>query len=194
MKKVLFPIVGLIIALSSAFIPNYGVSAEDAPPIEWVRQFGSLGPAEDYAMAVDAAGNIYVVGYTGGTLPEQTSSGSYDAFVRKYDASGNELWTRQFGTTYEDYAYGISVDASGVYVAGLTWGTLPGQTSSGGYDAFVRKYDASGTELWTRQFGTTSADFARGISVDASGVYVAGYTLGYLTGADQFWKLRCLCA
>jgi len=51
-------------------------------------------------------------------------------------------WTRQFGTAAFDRAEGISVDASGVYVAGRTNGALPGQTSSG-EDAFVRKYDAS---------------------------------------------------
>jgi len=160
-----------------AFVRKYDANGTES----WTRQFGTS--STDYASGISVdASSVYVAGYTGGTLPGQTSSGSYDAFVRKYDASGNVLWTRQFGTTSDDVAYGISVDASGVYVAGYTNGTLPGQTSSGGYDAFVRKYDASGTESWTRQFGTTSADFAYGISVDASGVYVAGYTNGTLPG------------
>ena len=50
-------------------------------------------------------------------------------------------WTRQFGSSSFDQALGISVDASGVYVAGVTGGTLPGQISLGDWDAFVRKYD-----------------------------------------------------
>ena len=48
-------------------------------------------------------------------------------------------WTRQFGSASSDQTFGFSVDASGVYVTGLTAGTLPGQTSAGGTDAFVRK-------------------------------------------------------
>ena len=49
----------------------------------------------------------------------------------------------------------VSVDDGGnVYLAGWTYGALPGQTHAGVRDVFVRKYDGSGTELWTRQFGT----------------------------------------
>jgi len=156
-------------------------SAEDSPEIEWIHQFGDLDPTTyDYAGAVDAEGNVYVVGSTYGTLPDQSSEGFSDAFVRKYDASGNVIWTHQFGTQSYDVANGISVDASGVYVAGSTYGTLPGQSSAGSYDAFVRKYDASGNVIWTHQFGTQSYDVASGISVDASGVYVAGSTYGTL--------------
>ncbi|HLF85583.1 MAG TPA: hypothetical protein VI584_00715, partial [Nitrospiria bacterium] len=56
-------------------------------------------------------------------------------------------WTRQFGDSVSTHASGVSVDASGVYVAGDTQGTLPGQTSSGGIDdTFVRKYDLDGNE------------------------------------------------
>jgi uncharacterized protein (UPF0548 family) len=150
--------------------------------MEWIHQFGSAGPAEDFANAVDADGNVYVAGYTYGTLPGQTSAGGYDAFVRKYDADGNHVWTHQFGTSSFDYALGVSVDAIGVYVAGGTYGTLLGQTSAGGCDAFVRTYDADGNHVWTRQFGTSSIDLADGVSVDATGVYVAGRTYGILPG------------
>ena len=97
------------------------------------------------------------------------------ALVPTAHAQGIE-WIRQFGSSSGDRARGISVDASGIYVAGFTNGTLPGQTSAGGRDAFVRKYDANGNEVWTRQFGSSSNDQAFGISVDASGIYVAGRT------------------
>src|SRR3989304_644994 len=57
-------------------------------------------------------------------------------------------WTRQFGTSSFDVAYAVAVDGSGVYVAGRTDGTLPGEMSAGGDDAFLRKYGAEGTEAW----------------------------------------------
>ena len=54
-------------------------------------------------------------------------------------------WTRQFGSAGHDRATAVAVDASGVYVAGATEGALPGQTSAGSIDAFLRKYDRAGT-------------------------------------------------
>src|SRR5262249_60794229 len=97
-----------------------------------------------------------------------TGAGSGDAFVRKYDFAGNELWTRQFGTADIDLAHGVAVDGSGVYVAGYTYGIFPRQAGAGGVDAFVRKYDAAGNELVTRQFATSANDTALGVAADAS--------------------------
>jgi autotransporter-associated beta strand protein len=147
----------------------------------WSRQFGSAGEDDAFAVAADATG-VYVAGDTNGALPGQGNAGRFDAFVRKFDAAGNELWTRQFGTGGIDVALGVAVDASGVYLGGFTDDTLPDQSSSGGVDAFVRKYDAAGNELWTRQFGTGDEVFARGIAVSASGVYVAGFAFGAFPG------------
>ncbi len=36
------------------------------------------------------------------------------------------------------------------------------------------RYDLDGAELWTREFSTSDAAWARGVAVDASGVYVVG--------------------
>jgi Ca2+-binding RTX toxin-like protein len=109
-------------------------------------------------------------------------------FVAKYDVSGDEVWTRQFGTPATDLGQGLAVDTGGaVYVAGYTSGTLPGQTSAGSLDAFVRKYTASGSEAWTRQFGTASTDLGLGVAVDANGaVFVAGSTGGALHGEASY--------
>jgi hypothetical protein len=172
---------------NDAFVRKYDAAGNEL----WTRQFGTSGSDLAFAISVDASG-AYVAGSTDGTLSGQTSAGGADAFVRNYDAAGNELWTRQFGTSGFDEARAISVDASGAYVAGITDGTLPGQTSAGSSDAFVHKYDAAGNELWTRQFGTSDDDLATAVAVDASGVYVAGFTSGTLPeqtsagGADAF--------
>ena len=60
--------------------------------------------------------------------PEDGSTGDWDGFLRKYNAQGNLIWTRQIGTPDTDQATGVAADASGVYVVGYTHGTLPGQT------------------------------------------------------------------
>ena len=163
-----------------AFVRKYDTDGNEL----WTRQFGSADHDEAWSITADDSG-IYVAGFTLGTLPGQTSAGHADAFVRKYDANGNEIWTRQFGTTSGDEAEAIAADDSGIYVAGFTLGTLPGQTSAGDQDAFVRKYDADGNEIWTRQFGSADQDHASDIAADDSGIYVAGATLGTLPGQNS---------
>jgi len=160
-----------------AFVRRYDASGNEL----WTRQFGTPSVDQAMAIAADATG-VYVAGSTSGAFAGQTSIGMEDAFVRKYDSNGNELWTRQFGTPSSDQVLGMAADGTGVYVAGSTGSTLPGQSSTGSEDAFVRKYDANGNELWTRQFGSTSFDMGRSVALDATGVYVAGVTLGALPG------------
>ena len=52
---------------------------------------------ESTAVAIDAAGNAYISGLTNGSL-EGPNAGTYDAFLTKFDSSGNELWGRQIGS------------------------------------------------------------------------------------------------
>ena len=160
-------------------LPGAAVASE---PTDWIHQFGTTGLDEAKSVAVDATGASYVVGETFGTLPGQTPAGTLDAFIRKYDPAGTELWTRQFGAWERDIAWAVTVAPSGeVYVAGQTEGILPGQRSAGGLDAFVRKYEPAGAELWTRQFGGGGADVAATVAVDDAGnVYVGGTTTSAL--------------
>jgi hypothetical protein len=162
-----------------AFIRKYHPQGE----VLWADQFGTHLEDAANGVAADAAGNVYVVGHTYGSLAGQR--GHVDAFIRRYDAAGTLLWTRQFGSTDEDVARKVAVDAAGnAYVVGITWGALQG-TNQGNADAFIRKYSPSGNVLWTSQFGTTGHDFGHGVAVDAAGnAVVAGYTNGALRGTN----------
>ena len=141
---------------------------------------------EDVArgVATDSSGNVYVAGYTGGGLDGNSSEGGNDLFVIKYNSSGTKQWTKQLGTSSDDKANGVATDSSGnVYVAGSTQGGLDGNSSAGGYDLFVVKYNSSGTKQWTKQLGTSSGDSAQGVATDSSGnVNVAGETQGGMDG------------
>ena len=75
--------------------------------------------------------------------------GGYDGFVAKYNTSGTQLWIKQFGTTSNDYAYGLSLDNLGnLYVSGWTeYGSFPNYTNQGGEDAFIALFDTNGNQL-----------------------------------------------
>ncbi|MBI3811521.1 MAG: SBBP repeat-containing protein [Nitrospirae bacterium] len=113
----------------------------------WTRQFGTAGDDEASAVAVDGSGNAYVTGYTYGDLDGNTNAGLADPFLVKYDADGNKLWTRQFGTAGTDTATGVAIDGSGnIYVTGYTYGDLDGNANAGLADLFLVKYDADGNK------------------------------------------------
>ena len=163
--------------LDDAFVSKYDRNGNEL----WTHQFGTL--AQEVALAVAAhPDGVYVVGWTNGALPGQASGGGQDAFIRKYDRYGNEMWTRQFGTSDQEVAFAVAARPTGVYVAGWTDGALPSQSGVGGGDAFIRKYDGDGNEVWTRQFGTAGGDWALGVAAQATGIYVIGSTGGALPG------------
>ncbi len=158
-----------------AFVRKYDPSGN----VVWTRQFGTSSDDEALGIASDGTA-VYVVGKTQGALAAGSSPGA-DAFVRKYDANGNEVWTRQFGTGSTDDANGVAADTTGIYIVGRTNGAL-GQAALGSFDMFLRKYDANGNVVWTRQFGTDSTDAGYAVAVNSSGVYVGGETAGAIPG------------
>lgn len=137
--------------------------------------------------AADAAGNIYTTGFTMGPMDGNTYNGGQDIFVVKYDSVGIKQWTRQPGTSSDDYASKVTVDSNGnVYVAGYTYGALDNNANTGVIDCFLIKYDTNGVRQWTKQFGTESGDIAEGVQVDSGGnIYVTGATYGSFPGADS---------
>lgn len=158
---------------------------------QWTRQVGGAASDSANAVAVDAAGNIYLAGSTLGVLPGfgNSSAGGEDLSLLKYDSGGVLLWSRQFGSVASDAARGVAVDGGGnVYVAGSTFATLPGlgNSNAGGEDLFLLKYDGAGALQWTRQLGSLSADRAFGVAVGSSGdVFIAGFTLGAFPGQSN---------
>ena len=161
---------------TDVFVSKYNSSGTQA----WVKQLGSAG--NDYAningISTDTAGNAFVTGYTDGTFTGNSALGSYDGFVAKYSTAGTLAWVKQFGTNSEDYSAAAKTDSSGnIYVTGWTYGQFTGNTALGGYDTFIAKYNTSGTQLWVKQFGTTSNDYANGLSIDTLGnIYISGWT------------------
>ena len=101
------------------------------------------------------------------------------AFVRKYDPDGDLSRTRLFAASTTTRSLGAAVGATGVYVTGGMHASLNSSGRGGGYggtDAFLRKYDPDGNEIWSDQFGSAGCDWVRSVSVMGSDVYFGGFT------------------
>jgi hypothetical protein len=166
------------------FLVKYNSTGDNV----WTRQMGSPNSDTVSGIAADSEGNIYVAGYTLGTLPGSPTKnqGGSDIFLVKYNSTGDSVWTRQMGSPFNDTVSGVAVDTTGIYVAGYTSSTLPGSptTNQGSDDLFLVKYNSAGDNAWTRQFGTSDIDDAMAVAVDSGGnIYMAGFTLGTLPGS-----------
>ncbi|OGD21619.1 MAG: hypothetical protein A2W03_16890 [Candidatus Aminicenantes bacterium RBG_16_63_16] len=152
---------------------------------------------EALGIAVDAAGNAYIVGDTYSTEttfpvmlgPDLTHNANLDVFVAKINAGGTALsYCGYVGGSSNEFGCGVAVDASGnAYLTGYTGSTEatfpvlagPDLTYNGGtYDAFMAKVNPSGTGLvYCSYVGGSLNDYGYGIAVDGSeNAYVTGYT------------------
>ncbi|MBU1881994.1 SBBP repeat-containing protein, partial [bacterium] len=170
---------------------------------EWVAIYNGAVNAEDAAtdVATDAAGNVYVTGYTA-TLP--LSPWNFDYCTIKYDTTGAVVWSATYNGPISgaDLAQAIYVDAGdNVYVTGYSEGLIAGGPVT--LDYATVKYDANGIQMWAVRYNGTGNldDVANDITVDMTGnVYVTGLswnqmaedyaTVKYDPTGAQLWVAR----
>lgn len=181
-------LLGLLVGGVTAVSPTMAVS--------YSTFLGADAAEYGRAVALDAAGNLYVAGETQSTsFPEAAAAPQHgiDVYVAKFNAANGAadyiLWFNALTLFAEDYAYGLAVGPDGsAYVVGDTrsddfcalFGDVPGfdTTYNGGGDAFVLKIkpDGSGLEYCTF-IGGSEADVARAVALAADGsVVVTGGT------------------
>lgn len=152
----------------------------------WAKRIGGTGEDRAIALAVDAAGNVNVVGRfqqavdfdPGPGTFTLSSAGNNDVSIIKLSTSGSFMWAIKMGNTANDRGYGITVDDFGyVYSVGSFVGTVdfdpgPGSyvlTPVSGEDVFIQKLDSSGNFVWAKGFGGVNNDEGYGITVDLFG-------------------------
>jgi hypothetical protein len=161
------------------------------PVLVYSTYLGGSNTDRGISIALDGAGNAYVTGDTDSTdFPttagaQTTSSGGFDVFVAKLNATGTALGYSTYLGSGGD-AWGIAVDRAGsAHVTGATESTFlpttPGavQPSHGGFvDGFVMKLDATGSvRLYSTYLGGGIWDSGGDIAVDGVGsAYVMGST------------------
>jgi len=145
---------------------------------QWVARHDGAAHGSDlaFAIALDAAGNVYVTG------EDMKIIYNTDYRTIKYNSAGKKQWSRAYNgpANDNDEAFAIAIDGSGnVYVTGSINNVSPSK------DIATIKYDASGTKQWVRKFDGKghNDDVANAVGVDGKGnVYVAGSSTG--TGSN----------
>jgi len=163
------------------------------PVILYSTYLGGSGDDEGSTIAVDSAGNAYVIGFTDSlnfptVNPKQGASGGppQDVFVAKLNPAGNALvYSTYLGGDGQDHGSAIAVDAAGAaYISGYSGSTnFPvvnalQANNKGPFNVFVAKLNPTGSQLvYSTYLGGTAGEFASAIAVDGSGnAFVAGVT------------------
>lgn len=167
----------------------------------WATYYGGSRVDWGLGIACDTAGSLYIAGRTSsdtgiataGThqLLKAGASSSIDAFLAKFDTSGQRLWGTYFGGTGAEGMTGlkgvsVACDNFGnVYLAGTTNSTA-GIATSGAFqtvkasssrDGFLAKFRGNGLLHWSTYYGGTGNEDISMVVTDPNGsIYIGGYT------------------
>ncbi len=172
--------------------------------LQWGTYYGDVGGDFIRGCEVNAAGDFYGLGTTTSTLNIASAgafqstfsgggpSGNQDAFLVKLDASGVRQWCTYFGAAGTDRGRECAIDINGnILIVGETASTsgiaTPGNhqmVHAGGptnplqpFDAYIAKFNGSGSLTWATYYGGSGRDVASGCAVDNMGrIYLSGST------------------
>ncbi len=158
----------------------WGIFSKELKKLE-MRQFGTSDGDFTGDIKIDNQNNVYISGSTFGNAINQ-QKGNGDALLQKWDADGELIWTKQFGTSNWDGMHSIAIiQDRGIVVSGC-------------YDyplckSFIKMYDGQGTLLWNRDIisqGKGGGSCGKDVCVNPQGyIFHAGYT-----GANLFSDLK----
>jgi len=196
---------------------------------QWATRIGNtggIGNQYSYSSTIDDTG-IYLTGYytsdpatiynSDGTVfgaLDNPDGANQSVLLVKYNKSGICQWGTKLAGNFNAVSNYVANDSNGIYLTGYytgsfltiynsdgtTFGTL---SNSGSSDAFIVKYNTSGTAQWGTRISGFLSEQGYGISTDSTGIYVTGYynngpitiynsdgsvfgTLSYFAGQDIF--------
>ena len=148
----------------------------------WNKTYGGSDFEQAFSVEQTSDGGYIIAGYG----PSYVTN-SYDFWLVKTDASGNQQWNKTYGGSGSDGAFSVQQTSDGGYI-------IAGHTTSfgaGSYDFWLVKTDASGNQQWNKTYGGSGSDEAFSVQQTSDGGYiVAGYTSSFGAGSYDFWLVK----
>jgi len=163
-----------------AFATRFNLAGE----VEFARLYGGSEADSAYAVYPFEEGGVVLAGGTRtGTLADAEGDygGSYDGFLMHIDPGGDLSEVNYLGGTGVDTAHDlIQLPGGDMIVVGETYSpTFPlgydsPQDTAGQRDAFIVRLSPDGERVSSWLKGGSEADFARGVILTDSGLWLAG--------------------
>ena len=152
----------------------------------WARSVSGGGPDFGHQVYADNLGNVIFTGAFSGSvdLPNKTlvSKGDLDAFIVKYDSSGNVLWAYNMGGFNRDEFTSLKTNSNQeIFITGFFIDdvdlnpAVPGTTvQNAGKNYFLCKYSPSGQLIWQNKVEGGGDPAIASLAVNGSSVYLTG--------------------
>ncbi len=159
----------------------------------WAKGFGGSETDNGTSVTLDNTGNIYLAGSFSlwadfdsqlGPNGYLQTNGFADAYICKFDANGNYIWTKNLGGAGYDTATSIVCNANGdVFISGGFYGTADFDSnypatfflnSNGNFDAFLASLNSNGDLLWAKSFGGIGYEGTNSIAIKGNYLYCVG--------------------
>lgn len=159
----------------------------------WGMYYGGLQLDQFHTLSTGPEGTLYAAGSTASPTDiafngaqMQYGGNLADAFLVKFDTSGQRIWATYLGAGGIETNRGLATDNAGqVFIAGST--TSFQNFAQNGYqniygggseDAYIGKIGPSGNLEWLSYYGSIGGDLGNDITLDPSGehIYLAGRT------------------
>ncbi len=155
----------------------------------WERQLGGDQSEAINTVTPDPSGGFVAAGGT-----RSRGLGGWDAWLVRFDASGEVLWDRTYGGAEGDLFWKVRPVPDGGYVGGM----YTESTADGGWAGALLRMDGDGFLMWQRQYGNEDSQYLWVAVPLADGGYLLGgdNSVGddveaWLMRTDAFGNLEC---
>jgi hypothetical protein len=146
------------------------------------KNYGHIGDDDAWSIVETSDGGFLIGGTT-----DVSNSGNNNVYLIRTDASGDTLWTRNYGGLEDDEGYRAEQTPDGGFI-------VVGHTDAAGasdVDLYLIRTDANGDTLWTRRHGGPNVEFGYCVRPTSDGGFiVAGSTESYGAGQSDFYLVK----
>ncbi|MBN2519363.1 MAG: T9SS type A sorting domain-containing protein [Bacteroidales bacterium] len=171
-----------------SFIVSFGIILCNAQNnnIEWQKCIGGSGNEFWITSVNQTIDEGFIITGTTESLDGDVNNnhGGTDAWIVKFDANGDTIWTKSIGGSGYEQVGSIQQTTDSGYILAVRTTSIDGDVSGnhGGDDAWIVKFDANGDTLWTKSFGGSGYEFASSISQTLDEGYIMAMTTSSMDG------------
>ncbi len=115
------------------------------------------------------------------------SFGGWDAWIIKLNSSGNIVWQKLYGGSFDEYLKSLIPTADGGYILGIDSDSgISGnktQNSKGVNDYWIVKISSTGAIEWQKTIGGSNYDYLNSLELTSDGGYIAaGFSTSNISG------------
>ena len=183
---------------TDAFLAKYNTNGAYL----WAKAIQGIDLESSENVEITQDGNVVIAGYFQNSIDLNpsasnhfvTATGQRDVFFANYSPNGAFRWGKHFGSSGNEYCYGLATDNQRrVFLAGTFQGTTdvnPDQnqtaslTSNGDADIFFARFDSVGNYEWSMSAGGSNGDLVQDIEVDN---ILQIHATGWYQGSSSFF-------